>query len=81
MRAFAEHPVTRLSSGVILLLTALYEIEEGLFIELKESGPASHHGIAAFGVLTMVAAIPDLLEGLVAGTEYVEHALDSEERS
>ena len=75
VRAFAEHPATRLSTGLILFLTALYEIEEGLLIELKESGPASHHGIAAFGVLTMVAAIPDLLEGLVFGTEYIDHAL------
>ena len=76
VRAFAEHPATRLTTGLILFLTALYEIEEGLLIELKESGPASHHGVAAFGVLTMVAAIPDLLEGLVFGTEYIDHALN-----
>lgn len=72
IRNFAHHPMTRIAVGGILFLTALYEIEEGILIELANDGVASHHGIAAFGVLTMIAAIPDLLEGLVAVTEYVE---------
>ena len=72
VRWFAEHPVTRLALGCVLFLTAVYEIEEGLLIELGEQGPQAHHGIAAFGVLTIIAALPDLLDGLVAGTEYVE---------
>lgn len=78
IRRFSEHPVTRMIVGMVLLLTAIYEIEEGLLIELKNEGAKSHHGIAAFGVLTMIAAIPDMLEGLAAGTAYVEHLHDTE---
>lgn len=75
IRHFADHSVTRLVLGIVLLATALFEIEEGLLIELREGGVGSHHGIAAFGVMTMVAALPDLLEGLVAGAECLsEHA-------
>ena len=51
------------------VLTALYEIEEGFLVELRQDGVASHHiGVATFGVLTMIArnSLPDLLEGLVA---------------
>lgn len=72
IRRFAHHPLTRMAVGGILFLTALYEIEEGFLVELRQEGVASHHGVATFGVLTMIAAIPDLLEGLVAATEYVE---------
>lgn len=72
IRGFAQHPVTRMVVGGILFCTALYEIEEGLLIELREGDVGSHHGIAAFGVLTMIAAIPDLLEGLVAASEYID---------
>jgi len=78
IRKFAEHPVTRMIVGVVLLMTAIYEIEEGLLIELKNDGAKSHHGIAAFGLLTMIAAIPDLLEGLAAGTSYIEHLHEAE---
>jgi len=72
IRRFAHHPITRMVVGGILFLTALYEIEEGLWVELMEDGVGSHHGIATFGVLTMIAAIPDLLEGVVSATEYVD---------
>lgn len=55
-----------------MVLTALYEVEEGLLIELAEDGPGAHHGVAGYGMLTMVSALPDLLDGIIASTESCE---------
>lgn len=55
-----------------MVLTALYEIEEGLLIELAEQGPGAHHGVAGYGLLTMVSALPDLLEGLITSADSYE---------
>ena len=61
-----------------MMLTALYEIEEGLLIELAEQGPGAHHGVAGYGLLTMVSALPDLLEGAIASTQSYEQMEQTE---
>ena len=57
----AESPGLTMAGGIVLLVTAGWEVVEGL-----EGGfeLGAHHGIAAFGLIQVVAALPHCLHGV-----------------
>lgn len=66
LRRVTESPALNLGAGLILCCSGLAET----FRELSELGEwrfGAHHGVAVFGLVTVLKSIPDLLEGL----EYV----------
>ena len=57
----AESPGLTMAAGVVLLLTAGWEIVEGFG---EEFSPGAHHGLAVFGLLQVIAALPHCLHGV-----------------
>lgn len=57
----AESPALTMVAGIVLLLTAGWEIVEGFG---EEFSPGAHHGLAVFGLVQVVAALPHCLHGV-----------------
>ena len=57
----AESPALTMGAGILLLLTAGWEIVEGLG---EEFAPGAHHGLAVFGLVQVIAAMPHCLHGV-----------------
>lgn len=57
----AQSPLLTMCAGVILLITAGWEIIDGLE---EEFSPGAHHGLAVFGIVQIVAALPHCLHGV-----------------
>lgn len=57
----AESPVLTMGAGVLLLLTAGWEIIEGLG---EGFAPGAHHGLAMFGLVQVLSAMPHCLHGV-----------------
>lgn len=66
LRRITESPALNLGAGLILCGSGLAETVRELS-ELGEWRLGAHHGVVAFGLVTVLKSIPDLLEGL----EYV----------
>ncbi len=50
-----------MGAGILLLLTSGWEIVEGLG---EEFSPGAHHGLAVFGLVQVIAAMPHCLHGV-----------------
>ena len=72
IRRVVEHPATRLGVGFILFGSGFIEAYQE-FSDLSHFGIGAHHGIMLFGLFNMFASIPDMIEGLSSGVEYLEH--------
>ncbi len=59
---FAKNPLLNLFAGLILLLSGLIECLASLVEGWYDFPIGSHHGIAVFGLLQMVKALPDVVE-------------------
>lgn len=64
LHRIAHHPLLNLTSGLILLFTGLLEAVAMLFEGLLSIPLGAHHGIAFFGFLQMIKALPDVMKGL-----------------
>jgi hypothetical protein len=73
VRRFVEHPVTRLSLGFILFVSGLSEAYLSLTEDLSEFHVGAHHGVLIFGLFTMIASIPDIIEGIGHAAVFFEH--------
>lgn len=72
IKRFVKHPFTKLSVGMILVVTSGLEIAEDLLDEIPGMNLGGHHGLMLFGLVNAVSSIPELVEGL-------EHAAESTE--
>jgi hypothetical protein len=69
----ADDPRLNLCSGIILLLTGLLETA-ALVVEDALGMPiGAHHGVALFGFLQVIKALPDTMRGL----KFVEEGEES----
>ena len=71
----AKSHYTHLATGVLLVLTAVLEIVDGLFVELSMK-PESHHALLALGGVLMARSIVDIVEGM----EYLDEANEDQGR-
>jgi hypothetical protein len=60
----AQSPLLNFFSGLILLVTGMLECVATLVEGWYEIPIGSHHGIAIFGFLQMIRALPDAMKGL-----------------
>jgi hypothetical protein len=72
IKRFVKHPLTKLSVGLILVVTSGLEIAEDLLDEIPGIQLGGHHGLMLFGIVNAISSIPELVEGL-------EHAMESTE--
>ena len=59
LRSFANNVYVNLSSGLILLITAGYEI----VASMGEGEIGAHHGVAVFATLQIIKTLPHFVHG------------------
>jgi hypothetical protein len=60
----ADDPRLNLCAGLILLATGLLESVALIMEDVLEMPIGAHHGIALFGFLQVIKALPDTMKGL-----------------
>ena len=82
IKRFVKHPLTKLSVGLILVVTSGLEIAEDLLDEIPGISLGGHHGLMLFGIVNAISSIPELVEGLEHAAESteaeIENAFDTE---
>jgi hypothetical protein len=81
IRNFVEHPVTNLCVGLLLFGSGFVEAYGTLYTDLTEMNIGAHHGLMLFGVMNVLASIPDIIEGAGSGARYLEHRADRHRKS
>ena len=76
IRRFAEHPVTNLCAGLLLFVSGFVEAYGSFYDDLKEMNIGAHHGMMLFGAMSVLASIPDIIEGVRTGARYIEQRTD-----
>ena len=71
----AKSHYTHLATGVLLVLTAVLEIVDGMLVELSMK-PESHHALLALGGVLVARSIVDIIEGM----EYLDAASEDQRR-
>ncbi|MFO0867727.1 MAG: hypothetical protein U0935_02155 [Pirellulales bacterium] len=61
---FVQRPGVQLSVSLILIVASTIEIIESFDEDLKQLRLGVHHGMLILGMVNMLAAVPDLVEGL-----------------
>jgi hypothetical protein len=69
--SFLESPVTNLVKGVLLMLIGLSEAVHTLGDDLAHFHPRVGHGLVIIGFFSVLAAVPEFIEGVEAGRRYV----------
>jgi len=72
LRAFARHPATQLAAGLILLISGGYQIVLDFATAERKFELGVHHSVAAFGLIQILGALPELVEGLDRAFKAVE---------
>ncbi len=74
LKRITQSPYLNLLSGLILLVTALYEI----MVSVDDAAFGVRHGILIFSIIQIVKVIPEIMHGL---TEIQEAGEIMEERN
>jgi hypothetical protein len=64
LKNFAEHPVLNLLVGLILLGIGLYESWSVFSAEMQHFNLGAYHGMMVLGLVQILKAIPELVEGM-----------------
>jgi hypothetical protein len=65
VRALAESPWMKFTTGAVLLTSGLDEAIDTLFSDLSALKLGAHHGVMMLGFVNVLSALPDMLDGLV----------------
>lgn len=65
VRALAESPWMKFTTGAVLLTSGLDEAIDTLFSDLSALNLGAHHGVMMLGFVNVLSALPDMLDGLV----------------
>jgi len=60
IKNFIDNPIVLLVIGILLMLTSVGEVIEGL----NELSLGTHHGVFIWGAFQVMSAIPHFIEGL-----------------
>ena len=75
VRALAESPWMKFTTGAVLLTSGLDEAIDTLFSDLSSLKLGAHHGVMMLGFVNVLSALPDMLDGLV-GTVLLDEGED-----
>ncbi len=64
IKAFVDNPFTKLTVGLILIVTSSLETYYSFHDDLNHVRIRVHHGIVILGFVNVLAALPSLIEGL-----------------
>ena len=64
VKRFVRHPLTQLIVAIILIVTSLIEASETFVDDLYNFKLRASHGLLVVGIVQVLAAIPDLIEGV-----------------
>jgi hypothetical protein len=70
--SFVENPVTNLVKGIALFLIGLSEAARTFHEDLAHGRVRVGHGLIIIGFFSILTAIPHFIEGLEAGSRYLE---------
>lgn len=70
--SFVENPITNLVKGIALLTIGLADASHSLRDDLANGRVRAGHGMVILGVFGILGALPHLLEGLEAGSRYLQ---------
>ena len=73
IRRCVDHPITKLSVGLVLFVTGFLEAYQAFSQDFSQFQVGAHHGIMVFGFVNMISSIPDIVEGVSSGGQYLEH--------
>ncbi len=63
-RFVTQHPVTTFAMALILIATGVAEAWETIERDIAETNVGAHHGVALFGLISLISVLPDIFEGL-----------------
>src|SRR5690242_4928687 len=72
IRAFVDHPVTNLVKGLALLAIGLADAWGTARQDVDQRHLRVGHGLIIIGLLSLLGALPPLIEGLSAGGRFLE---------
>jgi hypothetical protein len=72
IRAFVENPITILIQGLVLILIGVSEAARTFREDLAHGQLRVGHGLVVIGLFSILQALPHLIEGLEAGSRYLE---------
>ena len=72
IRSFVDNPITNLVKGVVLLLIGLSEASRTFRDDIAHGRVRVGHGLIIIGIFSILDALPHLVEGLDAGSRYLE---------
>jgi hypothetical protein len=72
IRSFVANPVTTLVKGLALLLIGLSDASHTFRDDISHGHVRVGHGLIIIGVFSILEALPHLIEGLEAGSRYLE---------
>jgi hypothetical protein len=70
--SFVENPLTNLVKGLVLLVIGLTDASHTFREDVSHGHIRVGHGMVIIGVFSVLGALPHLLEGLAAGSRYLE---------
>ncbi|MEO1990786.1 MAG: hypothetical protein ABGW78_02555 [Pirellulales bacterium] len=79
IRAVAESPFMKFTTGVVLLTSGLDEAIETLFDDISALELGAHHGVMVLGFVNLLSSLPDLLDGMSGAFLVDEDDEDREE--
>ena len=69
---FVENPVTNLVKGIMLLIIGLSEASKTLTDDIVHKQLRVGHGLIIIGVFGILEALPNLINSMKAGGQYLE---------
>ena len=63
-RFVTQHPLTTFAMALILIATGVAEAWETIERDIAEANVGAHHGVALFGLVSLIGVLPDIFEGL-----------------
>ena len=72
LKAFVDHPVTKLIKGIALILIGLADASRTIETDLNPWHLHVGHGLVLIGVFGILDALPNVLDGLESGVRFLE---------
>jgi hypothetical protein len=72
IKAFVEHPVTKLLKGLALLLIGLSEASHTIREDIAHFHVRVGHGLILIGLFSILEALPHLIDGLEAALNFAD---------
>jgi len=64
LKAFAQHPLTQLVTGLVLLITGLTQAIDDILHAEHRFRLGVHHGVLLLGLVQVLGSLPSIVEGL-----------------